>query len=81
MHRLSILLGGLNFALVGALALEWVDSGYPGTSYSTIALGLAAAALVCALILLIKTRRAESLLGELRNSRFQLGALFEHSPI
>ncbi len=81
MHRLSILLGGLNFALAGALTFEWVDSRYTGTSYLTVALGLAVAAFVCALILILKTRRAENLLGDLRNSEFRLGALFEHSPI
>lgn len=81
MRRLSILVGGLNFALVAALAFEWAEGGYQSASSLTVALGVAVAALVCALILLLKTRRAESVLGDLRNSEFRLGALFEHSPI
>ena len=81
MLRLSILVGGLNFALVVVLALEWADDGHRGAGQPSIAMGLAAAVFVCALILILKTRRAEGILGDLRDSEFRLGALFEHSPI
>lgn len=81
MLRLSILVGGLSFALVVVLALEWADDGHRGAGLPSLAMGLAAAVFVCALILILKTRRAEGILGDLRDSEFRLGALFEHSPI
>ncbi|WP_051285308.1 PAS domain-containing sensor histidine kinase [Nisaea denitrificans] len=81
MHRLSILVGGLNFALVIALAFAWAEAGHQNVGFLTVSIGLAIVAFGCAFILFLKAGRAENILRDLRNSTFQLSALFEHSPI
>ncbi|WP_193173327.1 PAS domain-containing sensor histidine kinase [Nisaea nitritireducens] len=81
MHRLSILVGGLNFALAIVLALVWADGAYRSAGFLNVAAGLGGVAFILGVILVFKTRAAEKILGDLRNTEFRLGALFEHSPI
>lgn len=81
MQRLSILVGGLNFALLAAFVFVWANGGQQSAGFLTVTTGLAVVAFVCALTLVFKARNAQKKLRDLRNSKFQLGALFEHSPI
>ena len=81
MHRLSILVGGLNFALAAILAFEWGNGDYQSADILTVAIVVAAAAFMCAMVLVVRARSTERILADLRDSELRLGALFEHSPI
>lgn len=81
MHRLSLLAGGLNFALVSVLAFGWGGIWQIGPEFLIACTALAVTALGSTVIGAVWAGRAESDLLDLRDSQFRLAALFEHSPI
>ncbi|MEQ8332348.1 PAS domain-containing protein [Nisaea sp.] len=78
---MSLLAGGLIFALVSVLALGWGEIWQIGPEFLIACTVLAVAALGSIVVVAVWAGRAESVLLDLRNSEFQLAALFEHSPI